>query len=274
MILPITCVIVIALATGCANLGQPAREEPTSSPTVLAEPTKRTEEALAALRRMSEFLASRPMLRFEADIQYDAVQESGQKLEFGSHRTFALARPDRIRVDIAHWNGEREMIAFDGDHLWATLPESRIYASLAFTGNIPDAFDLLVNDYGLASPLSDLLRRGLADEIADRVISGRNLRTAMIGGVACDHLTFRGRNLDFQLFIQQGEEPVPVRFIIDYHAETGGPQFRAWLRDWDLAPALPDSLFQFSPEVGEQRVPFRELMDLVLGPLEMTMDEQ
>jgi hypothetical protein len=264
MIVSIAC--IVALATGCANFGRTPRVEPAPSVAFLAQQADQTEQALAALRRMSEFLASQPMLRFDADIQYDAVQESGQKLEFGSHRKFALARPDRIRVDVAHWNGEREMIAFDGNQFWATLPESRIYASIKFTGSIPDALDLLVNDYGLASPLSDLFRRDLANEIADRVVSARNLRTTTIEGVACDHLAFQGSNLDFQIFIVQGEEPVPVRFIIDYHAETGGPQFRAWLRGWDLAPALPDSLFRFSPGVGAQRVPFPELMDLVLGP--------
>jgi len=270
MILPIVG-IVMALATGCAILGPSPEEEPAPSAAFLAQ---RSEQALAALRRMSEFLASRPTLRFEADIQYDAVQTSGQKIEFGSHRKYSLARPDRVRVDVAHWNGEQEMIAFDGNRLWATLSESRIYASMEYTGSTPDALDLLVNDYGLASPLSDLFRRDLADEIADRVISARELRTVTIAGVRCDHLAFRGQRVDFQLFIQQGEEPVPVRFIIDYHTEAGSPQFRARLHDWDVAPAVPDSLFRFSPAAGAQRVPFPELMDLLLGPLDTEMDEQ
>jgi len=263
----------MAFATGCASLGAPSHDDPTASDAVLAEQSVETEQAFAVLRRMSEFLASQPTLRFEADIQYDAVQKSGQKLEFGSHRKISLARPDRARVDISHWNGERELIAFDGKRLSAALPDSRIYSSIEYSGRVADALDLLVNDYGYAAPLADLVRPDLADEIADRVTSARHLRAVTVADTPCDHLAFRSQRVDFQLFIRQGDEPVPVRFIIDYHTETGGPQFRAQLHDWDVASALPDSLFRFAPTAGAQRVPFPELMDLVLGPLDMELDE-
>ena len=272
MIAQIGC--VLALGTGCANLDEATQDETTASDTARAEQTEQTEQALATLSRMSEFLSLQPTLRFEADIQYDAVQRSGQKIEFGSQRKVALARPDHIRVDVSHWNGEQELIAYDGHHLSATLPGRRVYASREFEGSGAEALELLVNEHGLAAPLSDLLRRDLTGEIADRVISARHIRTVTIGGLPCDHLAFRAERVDFQLFIQQGDEPLPVRFVIDYHAESGSPQFRAQLHDWDFAAALPDSLFRFSPAVGAQRIPFHELMVLLLGPLDKQVDER
>ena len=128
-----------------------------------------------------------------------------------------------------------------------------------------EAFEHLVTEYDVASPLSDLLRGDLPEEVASRVRSARHLGTVTIAGTRCDHLAFRGERVDFQLFVRQGEEPVPIRFAIDYHAEAGRPQFRAQLGSWDSAPELPESLFQFLPPVGSQRVAFPELLDLLLG---------
>jgi hypothetical protein len=263
IVVPLAC--VVAFATACSSFGGSTSDEHATSDTASHA---QTEEAIAALKGMSEFLASRPAIRFAADIHYDAIQPSGQKIEFGSRRRIALRRPDRARVEVSHWDGEQELLTFDGKRLSAVIPGRRIYASMEYTGTVSQAFEHLVTEYGVASPLSDLLRRDLPDEVARRVLSGRRLEAVTIAGTRCDHLAFHGERVDFQLFIRQGDEPVPLRFVIDYHAEPGSPQFRAQLRDWDWQPELPDLLFRFVPPAGAQRVAFAELLDLLLGPLD------
>lgn len=257
--------LTVALATSCTSLDRPATVEGPGADAA-------SEQAVARVKRMTEFLASREAVRFEADIQYDAVQPSGQKIEFGSHRKIAVRRPDRARVEVYHWDGERELVSFDGERLSAALPARRVYASIEFTGSVADAFDHLVEEFGVASPLADLLRKDLPAEIESRMSSGRRLGSVTIGGTRCEHLAFRSERVDFQLFIREGDEPVPVRFLIDYHAEPGGPQFRALLHDWEWGTALPDSLFRFVPQAGAQRVPFPELLDLLLGRLSSEAD--
>jgi hypothetical protein len=261
---------IVVSATACTNVAS-------STPVVLPDSSAdadfqlqtqaRTEEAIAILARMSEFLGSRSSFRFIAEIRYDAVQPSGQKIEFGSQRKYAVRRPDHARVEVSHWDGGQELLGFDGRRLSLLLPWRRVYASAPYTGSVAEAFDYLIAEYGLASPLADLLRRELPDEVAQRVLSARRVAVVEIGGVLCDQLAFRGEKVNFQIFVRQGDEPLPMRFLIDYHAEVGSPQFRARLRDWDLEPELPESLFQIVPPAGAQSVPFDELMDLLLGPL-------
>ena len=246
-----------ALASGlaCASPGEPdpaARRE--------------TDEALAILAKMSELLASRPAVQLEADLQYDAVQPSGERIEFGSTRQIALRRPDRARVEVVHRDGERELVTFDGRRLSAALPDHRLYASADFEGTIGEAFDLLVTEHGAPAPLADLFRPDLSQELARRVISARRLPPVSLGGFPCHHLAFRGERIDFQIFIQRGETPLPRRLLIDYHQAEGRPQFRAQLRDWDLSPDLPDSFFRFVAQPGARRVGFPDLLDRVLGP--------
>ena len=262
-----------ALASACSSLGgsSPDDFESARSRDIGIEEMN---EAIAALRRMSEFLAARPALRFEAEIHYDAIQESGQKIEFGSHRRIAIRRPDQARVEVTHRDGTRELITFDGERLSAVVPTSHAFASIEFAGSLVDALDHLVHEYGFASPLSDLLRADFADDVEARAIAGRRIGAVTIGGTLCEHLAFSGEHLDFQLFIARGEIPIPVRFVIDYHAEEGSPQFRTMLSDWELEPDLPDSSFRILPPAGAQRVPFEELLDLVLGPLDSLEDNQ
>ena len=95
-----------------------------------------------------------------------------------------------------------------------------------------------------------------------------------IEGSACDHLAFLGEHLDFQLFVRRGDEPIPMRLVIDYHGEPGSPQFRARMHDWDLAAELPEDLFRFMPPAGAQRVPIPELMDLLLGSVATEGEDQ
>ena len=159
----------------------------------------------------------------------------------------------------------QEFATFDGKRISVAIPERRVYASVGFEGTAGEAFDHLVDDHGVASPLSDLLSSDLADLIEQRAISTLDLGTATVAGTACDHFAFRGERVDFQLFIRQGDAPVPVRFVIDYHTEDGSPQFRARLSDWELDEQPADSVFRFRPPTGAQRVEFDELLDLLLG---------
>jgi hypothetical protein len=75
--------------------------------------------------------------------------------------------------------------------------------------------------------------------------------------VPCDHLAARTpQGVDFQVWIAQGDQPVPRRIVITYRGETGQPQFWADLSDWNLAPDVSDSLFAFTPPNGAERIQF------------------
>jgi hypothetical protein len=267
IIVSIACAMFFV--SGCASSGDPNEPVPLQSAEDAEDAAREeaeTERAIAALRRMSEFLAVQENLRFVAETQYDAVQASGQKVEFGSQRRVNLHRPDRARVEVDHWDGEREIISFDRQRLSAAILDQRVYASIAYEGTVAEAFEHLITEYGVAAPLSDLLRKDLPDDVASRVVSARSLGQVAIAGVPCEHLAFHGERIDFQLFIQAGEEPAPIRFVIDYHDEPGRPQFRAQMHDWRWDPEPDDSIFRFTPQAGSQRIPFAELLDLLLGP--------
>ena len=256
-----------ALSTGCAlfrGSSEPADLSSETAPS--AEERAGTAAALAIVERMSGHLASRSAFRFRAEIRYDAVQESGQRIEFGSERRFAVRRPDRLRVDVAHWDGGSELLVYDGAQLSAASPALRVYSSTPQSGTLEHAIARFRDELGAPAPLAELIDPGLHAQLQESAVSASRVGSVRIDGRPCDQLAFRMRHLDFQLFVEQGDAPLPRRLVIDYRDEPGSPQFRASLHDWDVAPDLPDELFRFAPPIGAQRVPFDELLDLSLEP--------
>ncbi|MBV8173453.1 MAG: DUF2092 domain-containing protein, partial [Verrucomicrobia bacterium] len=64
------------------------------------------------------------------------------------------------------------------------------------------------------------------------------------------------RGVDFQVWVAQGNQPLPRRIVITYKDEPGQPQFWAHLSNWNLAPVISDALFAFTPPNGADRVQF------------------
>ena len=64
-----------------------------------AEEPDSAARARAILRESLELIAGAERLGFRLDSEFDVVQASGQKLEFGSERIVTLRRPDRVRID-------------------------------------------------------------------------------------------------------------------------------------------------------------------------------
>ncbi len=71
-------------------------------------------------------------------------------------------------------------------------------------------------------------------------------------GVPSDHLAARGADVDFQIWIAQGEQPLIQRVVLTYKLEEGAPQFWAEFSDWNFNPAVPASKFEFQPPADAQ----------------------
>jgi hypothetical protein len=256
---------------GCALWRSDGEASATGAPAT-EESRRESEAALAILARMSAHLAAHPVFRMEAEIRYDAVQASGQRIEFGSLRRIAVRRPDRMRSDVEYWDGDRELFTYDGSRIWAASPTRGVYASVDYTGPTGEALQRLQDELGAQAPLAELVDPELVSTLRPTIVSGARVGAVRVDGRLCDQLAFRMHALDFQVFVEQGDTPLPRRLVIDYREEPGRPQFRATLREWDLAPELPDDFFRFMPALGAQRVPFDELAALMLDPFEPAPD--
>jgi hypothetical protein len=74
--------------------------------------------------------------------------------------------------------------------------------------------------------------------------------------VRSDHLAFRNAEVDWQIWIQQGDRPVPRKLVVTSKRMPGSPQFVTVLSDWQTAPAITDTTFSFVPPKGAQKIDF------------------
>lgn len=214
------------------------------------------EQAMAMVNRMTGFLAQVKSFSVTVDMGFDAVQDSGQKIEFGETREIVLERPDRLRVDAIKRSGEKSQLTFDGKNLSLYYEEPNVYSSEPKAGTLDEVLKYFTEDLGLRLPLAEMLSSQLAESLEGKVREAYFVEESSIEGIACDHVALRGDDVDMQVWIAKGEKPLPQRIVITYNDQEGEPQFWAQLSDWDLAPEVSEGLFVFNAPIDSKKIAF------------------
>jgi hypothetical protein len=237
--------VVLSLAAALAVAGVSSAQQ--------AAPAADDREARATLERMARFVASAQKLSVTLETAYDVLQPDGQKIEFGARRRVALRRPDRFRMDAEERDGSRRGIMFDGKEIYAFDLDENVYASVAKPGTADQALDHATGELGLRIPLSDLFASDLPQTVAKSkevsLVAEEKLRD-----VSCEHIAVRADEVDYEVWVATGEQPLPQRIVVTYKLAPGQPRFVASLSDWNLAPDLPDALFTYEPAADAERI--------------------
>ena len=210
------------------------------------------------LRAMGDYLKARKHLSFHAEITVDEVLPSGQKIQLGGAADAALRRPDRL---YSEFRGDADAKRFWYDGKRVTLLDGRhhVYAQVDAPGKVDAALDQIMERAGFAPPLADLLFSDPYKTLSSNVVYGFYVGLHEVGGRRAHHLAFVEKYIDWQVWIQDGTRPVPVKVVITYKTMPGSPQFTALLSEWDFTTELAEIVFQ--PDVPEtaSRIAFREV---------------
>jgi hypothetical protein len=218
--------------------------------------TETQEEARALLQGMAEFLSKTPRFSVKIRCGYDVVQESGQKIEFNEVRTITVNRPDRLRVESEHSDGAKHLVLFDGKEIAVLSSPQNVYATTSKPGTIDEAVAYFRRDLHMRLPLAALVVNQLPADFERRVQSIDYVEETSILGVPAHHLAGRTATVDFQMWVSDGEQPLPQRVVLTYKGEDGQPQFWAQFSDWNLSPEITDATFTFTPPPGAQKIAF------------------
>ena len=211
--------------------------------------------AAARIEAMANRLAKAQRLGVTVDCTYDVVQDSGQKIEFGERRELTVRRPDRARFDVTRRDGSRRGLLFDGTQLTAFDLDEKVYATAQKPGTVDAALAYYTRDLKMRLPMRELFAADFPQHLKDVVGSARFVGKETVGGVATDHVAFRGDTADVQLWIARDGDPLPQRIVITYRLAEGQPQFEADFHGWTFNPDVPDSAFTFVPAAGAEKIP-------------------
>jgi hypothetical protein len=254
-------VMTAALLAGCAQTGQGPVKAAVQEPAVPAQvqvpaPPAEKPEAMAVLKNMAEYLSSAGKFSVKVSAGYDVVQDSGQKLEFGEVRETTLVRPNQLRVETTESDGDRNLFIFDGTTISYSHGAQKVYATASAAGTLDDAVKYFVQKLRMRVPLALMYVSNMAEEFEQRVESAAYVEYSTQFDVPCHHVAARTANVDFQVWVAAGREPLPRRVVITYKNEEGEPQFWANFTNWNLSPSVSDAMFVFTPPQGAEKIPF------------------
>ena len=98
-------------------------------------------------------------------------------------------------------------MVFDGKALTLLGKKPNLYAQIEAPGTIDQLVDVLQNKYHRPVPAADLLMADPYEELMPHVTDTKDLGSGVIHGVECDHLAFRTKEVDWQIWIAQGARP-------------------------------------------------------------------
>jgi hypothetical protein len=208
------------------------------------------------LRNMSDYLTSAHEFSFRTEVNYDQVLAGGQKILYARQAELSMRRPDRLHAVV---NGDlvNERMWYDGKTFILMDLRDLGYVKVDVPPKLDEALDFMALEYGIASPVSDVLYSDVYAVLTENVVTGDYVGQSVVRGVPTHHLAFTQNNIDWQLWIEDGAHPLLRKAVITYKNVTGSPQFTVWLSDWDFNPRLADSLFEFLPPDGAHQVEIR-----------------
>jgi hypothetical protein len=215
-------------------------------------------QAEKILRRMSDYLASRQEFSLKAESTLEAVLTSGQKIQFDSPATLEVSRPNKLR---GHRKGDivNQEFFYDGKTLTLFSPRENVYATTAAPPTIDETLDFAREKLDIIAPASELLYKNAAEKMLKESSSGFVVGPSVVGSVKCTHLAFRGSEVDWQIWIEDGDKPLPRKFILTSKKVAGEPEFTVLIRSWDLTPKLTEREFTFVPPKGAKKIEFLQL---------------
>jgi hypothetical protein len=210
-------------------------------------------EAKQILKAATDFLASQQ--RFTADTRntLEIVLKSGQKIEFNSTGRQSVQRPNKLRSERSGDLVE-QLFVYDGKSLTLYQPQEKVYAQVAAPGTLEEMLDFAREKYDVVAPFGDMIFKNAYDILMDGVTDGIVVGKAVIEGVVCDHLAFRAPDVDWQIWIQEGAQPLPRRIVITTLDLPNAPQFAVTVTRWNLEPAFDAGTFTFTPQEGVKQI--------------------
>ena len=219
----------------------------------LAQPAGIDPEATRLLRRSMEYLGSLQRFSVESDNTLEVVLTSGQKLEFDSAARTTVRRPDRLRAERTD-ESQRQVLYYDGAALTVSMPSTQHYAAVPAPATLDAALDFAREQLNLVAPASDLLATNAYQRLTQDLQAAFVVGPGVVAGQKATQVALRGPEVDLQVWVKDGAQPLPLKYVITTKAMAGMPSFAVTLRKWNLDPKVPDSFFRYTAPANSQKV--------------------
>ena len=211
--------------------------------------------AVKVLTDMSDFIDTLKSFSVHAESSIDSFSGDGQKIKLHRGIDMYVKRPDRLRADV---DGDflDQQLFYDGKTITLYEKDKRYFGTIPATGDMAEAFEAAESTFGLVAPAADLIFEDAYGTLMADVAQGIVVGKSTIDQRPCMHLAFRGKETDWEIWIEDGKTPLPRQFIITSKWVAGAPQFSARFTRWDIAAQPKDDVFNFVKQADDSRIDF------------------
>jgi hypothetical protein len=226
-------------------------------------PAGRADEADAKrlLKAMSDYLAAQQAISFDYDVNFEIVSTQGEKIGLASSGALTLNRPDKLHMTRTGGFANVELV-FDGKTLTLLGKNTNLYAQVEAPGTIDHLVDVLRDKYHRPVPAADLLMSNPYNALMPEVNDVKDLGSGVIHGLECDHLAFRTKEVDWQIWIAHGARPYPCRYVITSKKVTGWPQYTLDIWGWKTGAEVASVSFNLAIPAGARKLMPGEVPEL------------
>jgi hypothetical protein len=213
---------------------------------------------------MSAYLRTLKAFQVQAQISREEVLDDGEKVTVAGTATTLVAAPDRLRAEI-HSDQQHRTYFYDGKSFTLWAGSLNYYATVPAPATLAALADRLENKYDIELPLADLVRWGVHPTPAAAIRSATDAGPAQVEGATCQHYVFRQDGLDWQVWIQLGDYPLPRRLILTTTTDQARPQYTSTMT-WNLAPSFNREAFVFEAPAAARQIVIEELKPAAVEP--------
>lgn len=218
-------------------------------------------DAKRILKSMSDYVGAQTAIAIEFDASLGIVTTDGQLLDLVSSGSVTVNRPDKVRAKRSMGFADVEMV-FDGKTLTLLGKKFNIYTQVDVPGTVDHLIDELKDTYNLPLPAADLLQTGSYDVLMKDVVDIKDLGVGVVNGITCDFLAFRAEEVDWQIWIAQGDKPYPCRFAITSKLIENSPTYVIETKSWKTGAEVAKDDFSFDNSSNAEKVDLKDLRGL------------
>ena len=238
-------VLILVLSAG--GLPLVLGDKPAAKPRIEPKADEILKKACACLADLKQFGVN-------VEETFDEMNVSGQKIQLSNRRAVLVRRPHGL---FARSKGDtsNRLFYYDGKAIALFDPTAKVYATHEAPATLDAMFDFLHENLGFSIPTADLLFSDPYKVLTEQVEAGEYVGLHHVGETKCHHLAFQQRRIDWQVWIDAGEKPLPRKFLLTYRRMPGEPQFST-VFDWDISAKIAEDAFAFKPPAGAKKIAF------------------
>lgn len=225
--------------------------------TVLAQDpgAQRDTKAIDVLKNMSAYTASLDKLVLNGTAFTDARLDAGLMVSNSAEIELIIDRPGSMRI--TNFDGAQTKVIYFHDGLLTVFgSERKFYGQANLPKEIEAAMEFALNELGVDAPLMDMVYKDVSTHLVGSLDSVLYLTDkSRVGGTDCHQIAIRGPDVDIQLWVEEGDRPVPRKIMITSKWEGGAPRFFANMI-WDSAPEIDPGVFVFEAPEGSENIGF------------------